>query len=267
MLSQTKDYMICSTPRSGSMLLCQLASATGQLGNAVVIPAIIAAYIALLIVVWKLPAGGDREAHEARAPIRKVMAHPAFAWLLGSAALCQATHGVFYSFGTLNWLDHNVPPSLVGILWAGGIVSEITVFSVITRLPDFVRPSKLILIGCIAACARWGILGARSDIFFAIVVQGLQGLSLGATQSGVAQFISRTLPEGIASSATGLYATVAVGLMQTGLVLVSGMWFETIGSGIFLFAAAFAAIGCICAFKLAKYDISDRTRAVPRIAA
>jgi trehalose 2-sulfotransferase len=33
MSSQTKDYMICSTPRSGSMLLCQLASATGQLGN------------------------------------------------------------------------------------------------------------------------------------------------------------------------------------------------------------------------------------------
>ncbi|WFE74227.1 MFS transporter [Roseinatronobacter sp. S2] len=186
--------------------------------------------------------------------ILRALRNRGFLLLLGSAAISQACHGVFYAFSTFRWLEAGHSTSVIGIFWGLGVGVEIVAFAFGKRITARLAPGKIILIACIAGILRWGIFGLSAELAPTLVVQVLQGATLGLGQVGVASYMRHNIAPQFLSSATGVYYAAA-GLI-TALAILAGAQLYPIGSGyVFIFTASLCAFGAVVATLMV-----DRTR-------
>ena len=75
------------------------------------------------------------------------------------AAALQASHQVYYGFGTLYWRSLGFSDALIGVLWAEGVVAEIVLFWLGSRLLARLGPLGLMIAGGAAGIVRWGLMG------------------------------------------------------------------------------------------------------------
>jgi len=189
------------------------------------------------------------------AAIMRALRNYSFLLLLGSAAISQACHGVFYAFSTFRWLEAGHSTSLIGIFWSIGVGVEIVAFVCGKRITAYLSPGKIILIACLAGILRWGIFGVSADLAPTLVVQFLQGATLGLTQVGVASYMRRNIAPEFLSSATGVYYASA-GLIAALAILV-GAWLYPISSSyVFFFTALLCVFGAVVAALIV--DKSDQ---------
>src|SRR5262249_34141478 len=59
------------------------------------------------------------------------LAHsPSFLLFLLAASMIQASHALYYAFGTLHWRAQGFADGTIGALWALGVIAEIALFAV-----------------------------------------------------------------------------------------------------------------------------------------
>ena len=105
------------------------------------------------------------------------------------AALVQSSHGVLYGFATLHWRQAGIPDSVIGALWAEGVVAEIILFAVSGYLLKRLKPIHFLIIAASAGIIRWLILAETSAIPALIFVQSLHAFTFGATHLAGLHFI------------------------------------------------------------------------------
>jgi PPP family 3-phenylpropionic acid transporter len=215
-----------------------------------VVSLLVAAYLVLLLAALALPSAATQHEERPSAPLTEVLRQGNYLLLLGSAAMCQAAHGFFYSFGTFYWLEGGLSTSEIGWLWAGGVVSEVVIFSLAHRLAGIASPVMVIGLGCLTGIVRWSLLSASDGLAMAVAVQILQGGTLAFTHIGAARYLAAATPAKLSSSATGLYSACGYGLFMGVGVFAGGYLFNRIGGGIFLIAAGVCAFGLLCAAGL-----------------
>jgi MFS transporter, PPP family, 3-phenylpropionic acid transporter len=166
---------------------------------------------------------------------------PGFVLVAAAAGLIQASHAVFYGFSSLDWKAAGLDGSMVGALWAVGVLAEITLFAASARLPAVLGPTALLVAGGLGATLRWSIMALDPPIFVLPFLQCLHALSFGATHLGAIGFVARAAPAGRAATAQGSLAVVLGGTMALSMGL-SGVLYEAFGSlayaGMVLMAAA-----------------------------
>ena len=180
--------------------------------------------------------------HAGRRPLRD----PAFVAVLAAASLIQASHAVFYGFSALQWRAQGLDGTAVAALWALGVVAEIVLFSLQGRLPPFVTPVVLLLIGAAGGCLRWGAMALDPPVLMLPFIQLLHALSFGATHLGALGFVARHAPEGQGATAQG-YLAVATGVVMAGAMSVSGVLVESFGARAYAAMALAAVAGGACA--------------------
>jgi len=180
------------------------------------------------------------------AAILRALRNQSFLLLLGSAAISQACHAVFYAFSTFRWLEAGHSTSAIGMFWSLGVGVEIVAFVLGKRITARLTPGKIILIACIAGILRWGIFGLSAELAPTLVVQLLQGATLGLAQVGVASYMRQNIAPEFLSSATGVYYASA-GLIAALAILVGAQLYPISSSYVFLFTAALCAFGAIVA--------------------
>ncbi|MEE9342294.1 MAG: MFS transporter, partial [Gammaproteobacteria bacterium] len=90
-----------------------------------------------------------------REPIAGVLKKPAVISLLAICFLLQASHGPYYTFYSLYLTTNGYSETIVGQLWALGVVAEIVVFLRMHKwLPAF-GPKKLLLVATGLTAIRW----------------------------------------------------------------------------------------------------------------
>jgi PPP family 3-phenylpropionic acid transporter len=177
---------------------------------------------------------------------RQVLRDPAFLAVIIGAALIQSSHALYYGFGALAWVQAGFDGKLIAMLWAIGTVPEIVLFAIQGRLPAALTPLRLIMIGGLAAVARWLAMAMNPPLAVLPLLQILHGLSFGATHIGALSYISRTIPENRAASAQG-YFSVALGLTMAGMTSLSGWLYAAYGNLGYAVMALAGAAGCACA--------------------
>lgn len=171
---------------------------------------------------------------------------PGFVLVAAAAGLIQASHAVFYAFSSLDWKAAGLDGSLVGALWAVGVLAEITLFAVSARLPAALGPTALLVAGGLGATLRWTVMALDPPTAALPVLQCLHGLSFGATHLGALGFVARAAPAGRAATAQGSLAVVLGGTMALSMVL-SGVLYEAVGDLAYAAMAVMAAVGGVCA--------------------
>ena len=167
---------------------------------------------------------------------------PAFLAIAAAGSLIQASHAVYYGFATLDWTQKGYAGTTIGVLWALGVVAEIVLFALSARLPAWIGPAVLILIGAAGAILRW--VATAMDPPFAVLapLQLLHALSFGATHLGTMMFLMRSAPQDARAAAQGDLATANTVAMGAASAL-SGVLYGGGGGLAYLAMAALAALG------------------------
>ncbi len=172
-------------------------------------------------------------------------------FVIATAAL-QASHQVYYGFGTLYWRSLGFSDAVIGCLWAEGVIAEIVLFWQGGRLLTRLGPLGLMAVGGGAGIVRWTLAGLVPELLPAAALQLLHALTFGATHLGAMNFLSRTVPPAAAASAQALYSGASAGIGSGLVMLCAGALYAAYGGHAYLFMAVLSAAGLYGVLRLAK---------------
>ena len=194
---------------------------------------------------FRFPADADKGY-----PILKLLKIKPFVWMLIAAALIQSSHAVVYSFSTIHWKSMGFSESLIGILWAEGVMAEIILFQYSSLVLKRISPTMLIVIAAAAGIIRWSIMGYTDFLPALIFAQVLHGLTFGAAHLGAIHYISETIPPNLSATAQSLLSAVVMGLAIGLTTMISGVLYSSVGSLAYFPMAGMAFISVIVGLVL-----------------
>jgi MFS transporter, PPP family, 3-phenylpropionic acid transporter len=223
-----------------------LASSSGER----VLPLVLGASTLVLLACLCVPTIRPVKSAARIAGMRAVAGDPKFWIFILAASALQASHQVYYGFGTLYWRSLGLSDTTIGWLWAEGVFAEILLFWQGRRLLARLGPIGLMVLGGIAGILRWSLADALTWLPFIAALQLLHALTFGASHLGAMHFLSRAVPPSAAASAQSLYAALSSGL-GSGLVMgIAGALYSAFGGGAYSFMAALSAAGLVGAVAL-----------------
>ena len=175
-----------------------------------------------------------------------------FLIFLAAGGLAQASHAMFYTFGTLHWRDLGLSTGWSGALWAMSIVAEVGLFAYSAAAVRRIGPVQLIVAGSGAAVVRWVAMGFDPPLALLVPLQLLHALTFGATHIGAIHFIGRTVPETQAGTAQALYASVTGGIAMGGAMLVTGPLYAEYAGRAYWAMAVVALVALAASLALLK---------------
>lgn len=178
-----------------------------------------------------------------RGPILALLGNRVFMTFLAVAVCLLASHAVLYAVGTLHWRQAGIDPTVIGLLWAEGVVAEIVLFAYGRRLLAALSPVGLLALCAVAGLVRWPALAMTTELGWLILIQALHGLTFGAAHLGAMIFIGRAVPEAVAGTAQGLYTAVVAGLGLGTLLAISGALYDAAGAEAYFAMALLSAAG------------------------
>jgi len=236
----------------GSGMLLGSNTASMAPGNTVLGLAL-AASILLLAACLGIPAAPAIAGRARWAALGRFAADSRFWLFVASGAALQSSHQLYYGFGTLYWRELGFADTVIGALWAEGVVAEIVLFWYSARLVARLGPLGLMALGGIAGIIRWSLIGIVPGLGAAAALQWLHGLTFGASHLGAMHFMARTVPPGAAASAQSLYAAVSAGLGSGLVMLAAGALYNAFGGQAYLFMVVLSAAGLAGIIGLARW--------------
>ena len=254
------DYGRVRVWGSVSFILAAMASgaalshaAAGERGGNAVLALVLIASLVLFAACVAIPAEPRAAPGPSRWSALGTMARDRRFWqFIVVAAALQASHQVYYGFGTLYWRSLGFSDAVIGVLWAEGVVAEIALFWLGSRLLVRLGPLGLMIAGGIAGIVRWGLMGLVPGLAAAFALQGLHALTFGATHLGAMNYLSRTVPPDAAASAQALYSGASSGIGSGLVMLGAGALYAQYGGHAYLFMTALSALGLAGAIRLAR---------------
>jgi PPP family 3-phenylpropionic acid transporter len=214
---------------------------------------IVAAFCATAVAALLLePAERDVSLSNAR-PSAIVMLRktPGLLAVLGAASLVQGSHAVYYAFSSLDWMSGGLSGFSVGVLWSLGVVAEIVLFALSSRLPAAIGPAALLIFGAFGGALRWAVMAFDPPGALLIPLQLLHGLTFGATYLGAVLAIAALAPPGLAATAQGLLSTVN-GAVMAAAIAMSGFLHAEYGARSYAAMAAMCLGGAVFALTLRR---------------
>ena len=204
---------------------------------------VIASAAALVMAVNLGPLAPHEAAAAPAQPRKRLLRDRAFLVAAISAGLTQASHAVYYAFSALDWRQAGLDGSAIASLWALGVIAEIILFAVMSRLPAFLTPTLLLVVGGAGAVIRWTAMALDPPVWTLPLLQLLHAFSFGMTYLGALLFTSRHAPPGQAATAQG-YLAVILGVTAAAAMGLSGWLYGQFGDKAYAAMALTAVVGC-----------------------
>ena len=217
------------------------------------------AYLLMLVGSFLLPAGqpprGDRNARPRWRQVVPVLLHPVFLAFLAAASLIQASHALYYGFGTLHWQSTGIGDDIIGALWAVGVIAEVVLFAFARSSIAWAGPIGLVIAGGLAALARWLLTAMDPGLLWLFIIQAGHALTFGATHLGTMHFIARAAPERFHATVQGVHAAFSGGIVMALAMAGSGSLYENHGGSAYAAMAVMGLLGAVFALLAsAKWD-------------
>ena len=233
----------------------------GHVGPQAVLPLLVAATGLMVLGAHLLPRELARQSRSAAEPPRglkladalDLIRTPLFLLFLFAASLVQASHALYYSFGSLNWRAQGIPDGAIGALWSVGVVAEVALFAVSGRVIADCGTARLLMLAGLAATLRWGFMALDPPLVAIALLQTLHAMSFGAAHLAAIHFMTHAVPEDRAATAQGLYAAVVAGLVLGAVTIACGPLYRTFAGEAYGAMALLALIGVAGAYRLMRH--------------
>jgi PPP family 3-phenylpropionic acid transporter len=169
-----------------------------------------------------------------------------FLYFTLGVGVITASHAFLYGFVSIYWKSIGIGDSVVGLLWAWGVVSEVCMFLFFNRIFSSVSVVKVMVIAGIGSIVRWIAfplvwpLGLGVAGFF--LVQSLHSVSVAMVLIGLQKMIGETVSEERTGAAQGI-AYFFNGFFMAAVTLASGPLYDRLGVDGFWAMIPIAIIG------------------------
>ncbi len=151
---------------------------------------------------------GSRRARPSRPASAGCWRLPGLLRLVLAAGLIQVSHALYYGFASLHWRAGGLGETVIGWLWAEGVVAEVLLFAAAGAVLRKLDPPRLLTLAGGLAVLRWCLTAAGSDLALLIPAQALHGASFGAVHLATMHQLRDRVPPELLASAQGFYAAI-----------------------------------------------------------
>ncbi|SMS09505.1 transporter [Pseudomonas viridiflava] len=127
-----------------------------------------------------------------------------------SVALMLLSHGPYYTFLTLHLEALGYSRSLIGVLWSVGVVAEVLMFMVMSRVLQRLSVRQVLLASFLLAAVRWLLLGAFAEhLLVLLVAQVMHAATFGSFHAAAIHFVQRSFGPRQQGQGQALYAALS----------------------------------------------------------
>lgn len=194
-----------------------------------------------------IPEAPRRRGPHGVAGLGETLRRPEVRALLGACFFMSAAHGAMYVFYSIHLADHGYGKSVIGWMWALGVIAEIGVFLVMPALAIRFGLRAILIFSFVAAVLRFLIVGWGAESFALLLfAQLLHGVTFGAHHAAAIALVNRWFPGRLQARGQALYGSVSFGAGGMLGGLLSGVTWDAIGAGwTFTLGSGFALIGFV----------------------
>lgn len=170
--------------------------------------------------------------------------------LLVSCLLAQASHGPYYAFFSIYLEYHAYTRTLIGLLWALGVVAEIILFLFMHRLLPHFGARNLLMTALLITVVRWLLIATQAQSLpLLLLAQIGHAASFGMLHASAIHMVHALFPGRLQGRGQALYSSLSFGLGGAIGSLLSGYVWTDIGpSWIYVMAATMAGLGYLIAW-------------------
>jgi PPP family 3-phenylpropionic acid transporter len=209
-----------------------------------------------LIVPERLSAHQEGQGH-----ILHVIRQPVVLAFLVVCFLMLMSHGPYYTFYSIYLENHGYSRGMIGLLWAVGVMAEVTVFLMMHRLLPAIGARQLLLVSLLLTALRWILIGFFVDnllvLFFA---QLFHAFSFGVFHAVSISLVHQFFTGSHQGRGQALYASLSFGAGGAAGSLFSGvLWDRIEHAWLFSLAALVAVLAFLIVWRFMHFTASQNT--------
>ena len=216
----------------------------------------LAVALGLALLMWSafaIPDIREDVAHEtSKQPIWHTLRQPNVAWFFGTIALNVLAHMGLYVFFSLYCDELGYSKTMIGILWAASVITEIAWFYTQGRwLPRFSLTAWLI-ISAGAGALRFALVAGQGEVLWIMfAAQTLHAISFAANHTVCTALISHHFPGSMRGRGQALYTVLGYGIPGVLGSWAGGLISEAYGlRSVFWIATVVAALAMLSAWRV-----------------
>lgn len=158
-----------------------------------------------------------------------------------AAFLAQVSFGPFYTFFSIYLSEHGYATSTQGMLWSVGVLAEIGVFFLSSRIFRRWDAGRVLMFALLSASARWLITASFPDNMpVMLLAQLTHALNFGAFFAAAMQLLVRFFPGRMNGHGQGVFYGLSSGVGGVTGALLAGQLWRFGGETAFLASSAIA---------------------------
>lgn len=161
----------------------------------------------------------------------------------------QLAHGPYYVFYSIYLNQFNYTPTIIGLLWALGVLAEVFLFIFMNRVLRLISLRVILLISIFLSICRWLIIAFYVESFaLMIFAQILHAATFGSSHVVAIHLVHKYFGNRHQGKGQALYSSLSFGLGGMIGSLYSGYFWESQGAW---FVYSIAAVSCLFALIIA----------------
>ena len=233
-----------------------LGMAVDRQGPAVVLPALFLIYLAIWLSSLLVKDPHPQPVPQRQPAILTIMRRPPVIAFFLVCFLLQAGHGTYYSFYSIYMEQWGYSKTLIGQLWALGVIAEVLVFLVMHRLLQRFGARRVLLASLLLAALRWLLIGWFPDSLpLLMAAQSLHAASFGTFHASAIHLVHHYFTGRHQGRGQALYSSLSFGAGGAVGSLYSGYLWTGQGPA---FTFTLSATLTLLAFVIARRWIVDQ---------
>ena len=219
-------------------------------------PVLLVLFTGIWLSSMMVPEQYPRASSDEHTPILQILKRPEVLALMIVCFLMQASHGPYYTFYTLYLESYHYSRTLIGQLWALGVIAEVIIFLMMSHMVAYYGLRLLLLTSLLLTSLRWGLIGAFPEsLLLLLIAQLLHAASFGVFHAVVIALFYKHFTGKTQGRGQALYSSLSFGLGGAFGALYSGVVWESISQVmIYYIATAFSLSAFIIAWLWVDKD-------------
>ncbi len=195
-------------------------------GPAVILPALFLIYGVIWLSSLLVRDAKTQPKVEEQVTLMSIIKTPTVLAFFGACFLLQAGHGVYYGFYSIHMVEIGYSETLIGVLWACGVIAEVLVFIVMHRLLERYGARLVLMMSLFLAAVRWILIGFFFDsLALLFVAQVLHAATFGTFHAAAIHLVHHYFTGQHQGRGQALYSALSFGLGGALGTLMSGsLW-------------------------------------------
>jgi len=222
-----------------------LGTTVEQTGTHIIPKLVLMLYAGIWLSSLAIPDPGRPPVEQSSGSLSSLVRKPEIAAFLTACFLMQLSHGTFYVFYSLYLDEAGYSGTVVGALWAWGVILEVLVFWHMHRLLARFGARRVLLVSLGLAVLRWLLIGGfAANPLLQLFAQTLHAATFGAFHAAAIHLVHHYFSGRTQGRGQALYSSLSFGAGVAVGSLLSGVLWDRVDAGFtFILSAPAAGLG------------------------